>query len=28
MILMALLPSLIAGWLFIETLRLRGAKAR
>jgi len=28
MILIALLPSLIAGWLFVGTLRLRGAKAR
>jgi len=28
MIWIALLPSLIAGWLFVGTLRLRGAKAR
>jgi hypothetical protein len=28
MMLIALLPSLVAGWLFIGTLRLRGAKAR
>jgi hypothetical protein len=28
MILIALLPSLVAGWLFVGTLKLRGAKAR
>jgi hypothetical protein len=28
MIWIALLPSLVAGWLFVGTLRLRGAKAR
>jgi len=28
MIWIALLPSLVAAWLFVGTLRLRGAKAR
>ena len=28
MLLIALLPSLVAGWLFVGTLRLRGAKTR
>jgi hypothetical protein len=28
MLLIALLPSLVAGWLFVGTLNLRGAKAR
>jgi hypothetical protein len=28
MIWVALLPSLVAGWLFVGTLKLRGAKAR
>ncbi|HYQ00995.1 MAG TPA: hypothetical protein VER96_20135 [Polyangiaceae bacterium] len=28
MIWIALLPSLVASWLFVSTLRLRGAKAR
>jgi len=27
-VLVALVPSLIAGWLFVGTLKLRGAKAR
>lgn len=28
MLVVALLPSLVAGWLFVGTLKLRGAKAR
>jgi len=28
MIWIALFPSLVASWLFVSTLRLRGAKAR
>lgn len=28
MIWIALLPSLVASWLFVGTLKLRGAKAR
>lgn len=28
LLLIALLPSLVAGWLFVGTLKLRGAKAR